>query len=87
MTHVKYHYEPVCDLIKYKDILVIMRSYLFYNYMIELTWWESVLMKIGYYFIITNDNQFDGHWLYKDIGICLCSIRVLHSIPSIKCVE
>ena len=23
-------------------------------------------MKISYYFIITDGNQFDGHWLYKD---------------------
>jgi len=44
-------------------------------------------MEIGYYFIITDGNQFDGHWLYKDIGFCLCSMRVLHNIPSIKCVE
>jgi len=44
-------------------------------------------MKIGYYFIITDGNQFDEHWLYKDIGFCLYSMRVLHNIPSIKCVE
>ena len=23
-------------------------------------------MGIGYYFIISDGNQFDGHWLYKD---------------------
>jgi len=38
-------------------------------------------MGIGYYFIITDGNQFDGHWLYKD------SMRVLHNILSIKCVK
>jgi len=31
-------------------------------------------MEIGYYFIITDGNQFDGHWLCKDIGFCLCSM-------------
>jgi len=44
-------------------------------------------MKIGYYFIITYSNQFDRHWLYKDIGFCLQYERVLHNIPSITCVE
>jgi len=24
------------------------------------------LIGFGYYFIITDGNQFDGHWLYKD---------------------
>jgi len=42
-------------------------------------------MGIDYYFIITDGNQFDGH--YIKIGFCLCSMRVLHNIPSIKCVE
>ena len=37
-------------------------------------------MEIGYYFIITNGNQFDGHWLYKDIGFCLCSMREFYII-------
>jgi len=44
-------------------------------------------MGIGYYFIKTDGNQFDGHWLYKDRGFCLCSMRVLHNIPSIKYVK
>ena len=38
------------------------------------------LMEIGYYFIITDGNQFDGHWLYKDIGFCLCSMREFYII-------
>jgi len=71
-----------------------MRSYLFHNYIMVINLSGdsykyyilliiTKLIEIGYYFIITDGNQFDGHWLYKNRGFCLSQSSIQYTINKV----